>query len=439
MANDAKNDPKNYYPRYATNNCADCNDMYYTKWGRVRATNYDLFLPDNNIIAACRNEKGFYPYRDERGLGMSELAEPMDSAIVASGALSLGTTAGTDRSISAEFGGDVPHGLSEYYGVAGGVPASGAIDFSDFYGTASSTTDFRILIVNKGLDNTNIYGGYALCCTMCDICCLFNCCVFPSGCREHGNLAMTQICHSNSCSLMNCDVVDCDPSCWDVIWVTGNSGSLWNIGGNHRGCFQCWADNGVGIVGSWASGSTASSGSHWGLFGQPNLSDLCFLCKYAIVSRKGEINVGCSPYFGAYDMGIGTESTSAACDGLPYDCSTHVIATCFECAPTADNKYFYASCCVQLNPCVTSGCCPSNTWICYGEFGRPPQPYNTGCATLVQYGQRSEDTGRIVHLNMGVSTCYNHGLYAWNATPSGKNIKRLLVNALIWAAKGDPT
>ena len=68
MAKDTKTDPKNFYPRYATNNCADCNDIYYTKWGRVRQNNYDLFLPENNIIAACRNEKGFYPFRDERGL-----------------------------------------------------------------------------------------------------------------------------------------------------------------------------------------------------------------------------------------------------------------------------------------------------------------------------------------------------------------------------------
>ena len=134
---DPKNDPKSYYPRYATNCCAGCNDIYYTKWGRVRATNYDLFLPENTIIAACRNEKGFYPYRDERGLGMSELREPTYYVLAASGALSLGTTAGTDRSISAEFGGTVPHALSEYYGAASGVPASGTIDFSDFHGTSA--------------------------------------------------------------------------------------------------------------------------------------------------------------------------------------------------------------------------------------------------------------------------------------------------------------
>ncbi|SVD98009.1 uncharacterized protein METZ01_LOCUS450863, partial [marine metagenome] len=58
-------------------------------------------------------------------------------ALAASGALSLGTTAGTDRSISAEFGGTTPHGLSEYYGAATGIPASGTIDFSDFHGTSA--------------------------------------------------------------------------------------------------------------------------------------------------------------------------------------------------------------------------------------------------------------------------------------------------------------
>ena len=40
-----------------------------------------------------------------------------NGALASSGALSLGTTAGTDRSISGEFGGTTPHGLSEYYGV----------------------------------------------------------------------------------------------------------------------------------------------------------------------------------------------------------------------------------------------------------------------------------------------------------------------------------
>jgi hypothetical protein len=70
-------------------------------------------------------------------------------AIENSGAISLGTAAGTNRSISGEFGGTTSHSLSEYYrdgsysdsiSIPAGetdIPASGAIKFSDFYGTAS--------------------------------------------------------------------------------------------------------------------------------------------------------------------------------------------------------------------------------------------------------------------------------------------------------------
>jgi len=61
--------------------------------------------------------------------------------IEASGSISLGTSAGTNRSISAEFGGTEPHALSEYYGADTGVPASGTISFSDFYGTSAVSVD----------------------------------------------------------------------------------------------------------------------------------------------------------------------------------------------------------------------------------------------------------------------------------------------------------
>ena len=50
-----------------------------------------------------------------------------------SGAISL-------SDIQTEFGGSNPTSLSEYYGAATGVPASGAISFSDFYGTSASVT-----------------------------------------------------------------------------------------------------------------------------------------------------------------------------------------------------------------------------------------------------------------------------------------------------------
>ena len=50
-----------------------------------------------------------------------------------SGAISL-------ADIAAEFGGSAPHSLSEYYGAASGVPASGAISIGGFYGKSAAQT-----------------------------------------------------------------------------------------------------------------------------------------------------------------------------------------------------------------------------------------------------------------------------------------------------------
>lgn len=55
--------------------------------------------------------------------------------IPGSGPLSL-----TD--IQTEFGGTNPISISEYYGAATGVPASGAISFSNFYGTSAEGVEF---------------------------------------------------------------------------------------------------------------------------------------------------------------------------------------------------------------------------------------------------------------------------------------------------------
>ena len=57
-------------------------------------------------------------------------------ALQSSGAISL-------ANIATEFGGSTPHSLSEYYGVATGVPSSGTISFDDFYGTSSVVTVTR--------------------------------------------------------------------------------------------------------------------------------------------------------------------------------------------------------------------------------------------------------------------------------------------------------
>ena len=76
-------------------------------------------------------------------------------AIVSSGAISLGTAAGTNRSISGEFGGDAPHALSEYYdGNLGpsGVPSSGEITFSDFYGTSAFSWGTPALLAQQTMN-----------------------------------------------------------------------------------------------------------------------------------------------------------------------------------------------------------------------------------------------------------------------------------------------
>ena len=64
-------------------------------------------------------------------------------ALQSSGAISL-------ANIASEFGGSTPHSLSEYYGVASGVPGSGTISFSNFYGTSS------VITVTRSSNGTNI-------------------------------------------------------------------------------------------------------------------------------------------------------------------------------------------------------------------------------------------------------------------------------------------
>jgi hypothetical protein len=66
-------------------------------------------------------------------------------ALPTSGPLSLNDIAG-------EFGGATPHSLSEYYGVAAGIPTSGTISISDFYG-ASAFTPYDL----SGFNNSVTY------------------------------------------------------------------------------------------------------------------------------------------------------------------------------------------------------------------------------------------------------------------------------------------
>ena len=61
--------------------------------------------------------------------------------------------------IAAEFGGNTPHSLSEYYGVASGIPSSGAISISQFRGKSNLPTgvtnfDGRVLSSTPSKFNT---------------------------------------------------------------------------------------------------------------------------------------------------------------------------------------------------------------------------------------------------------------------------------------------
>lgn len=68
-------------------------------------------------------------------------------ALQSSGAISLGN-------IQTEFGGTNPISISEYYGAATGVPASGTISISDFYGTSS-------VVIYTASNSTNLDAGTA--------------------------------------------------------------------------------------------------------------------------------------------------------------------------------------------------------------------------------------------------------------------------------------
>lgn len=58
-------------------------------------------------------------------------------ALPTSGPLSLDDIAG-------EFGGTTPHSISEYYGVAAGIPTSGTISIADFYGASSGPSTLYV-------------------------------------------------------------------------------------------------------------------------------------------------------------------------------------------------------------------------------------------------------------------------------------------------------
>lgn len=71
-------------------------------------------------------------------------------ALQSSGSISL-------SNVAAEFGGTTPHSLSEYYGSDTGVPASGQIKLSQFYGTSAILTSPDVALFTHGQNSDVFY------------------------------------------------------------------------------------------------------------------------------------------------------------------------------------------------------------------------------------------------------------------------------------------
>lgn len=78
-------------------------------------------------------------------------------ALQSSGQISL-------ANVATEFGGSTPHSLSEYYSAAAGVPSSGTISLSNFYGKSAVAASFTFTLTssqqNWNLRSAAISGGW---------------------------------------------------------------------------------------------------------------------------------------------------------------------------------------------------------------------------------------------------------------------------------------
>lgn len=74
-------------------------------------------------------------------------------ALQTSGQISL-------QDIAAEFGGTAPHGLTEYYAAAAGIPASGEISIQDFYGASAGPAYLDTQTVTVGVELSQYVSWY---------------------------------------------------------------------------------------------------------------------------------------------------------------------------------------------------------------------------------------------------------------------------------------
>lgn len=76
-------------------------------------------------------------------------------ALQTSGAISL-------NDIQTEFGGSNPISISEYYGAASGIPASGTISLSDFYGASNLLTMGTTNYMRLSASGNSVYSSYSV-------------------------------------------------------------------------------------------------------------------------------------------------------------------------------------------------------------------------------------------------------------------------------------
>jgi hypothetical protein len=138
-------------------------------------------------------------------------------ALQTSGAISINDIVG-------EFGGTAPHSLSEYYGVAAGIPSSGAISLSDFYG-ASAFTPYDLSGLQTYAGNKQLSGGG----------------IAANGIQiSHDGLTVSWWYEpSNELFTMQLSTA------WDI--TTGATPVITNIGGNFFHTAR-WTDNGSKLI-----------------------------------------------------------------------------------------------------------------------------------------------------------------------------------------------
>ena len=345
------------------------------------------------------------PYND------STFYETLES----SGALSLGTTAGTNRSISAEFGGSTPHALSEYYGVASGIPSSGTIDFSDFYGKTCPIDEFRWLFIQIGGSTSH---QSCICCAML---CTYKCCVHPSSSSLHNCLEKFDMFYStNHITIGNtiaaCYTAGCD---YTAILLAGSTDTLKD---GYGGCICCAVKtHGTGIVtGMWTGG--LHDYGFWST--KSGNGNQCYLNDFRLVAPNGGNSNTCAPYSNLFSGFTGLDLSS-------YSASTHSIL-CNVCCIAGTSGYQVINCCFCLNSCTTDS--SSTNWVCTGSVhsicGGMMFVYGDPCSKFSGAGRQVALNVQLEHDGWGLCGMDSE----WNNSDYGGG--RLVVNSLIWASRG---